>query len=247
MKKNRFSQLEKGSIKGIGFWEALFLKVKGRIDGARNLPREDSDGHWLSPHLDKELHCYGEFSARIWGHLQIEEEEAYARLAVLMDSLVRIKSQLESAETDLAAALSCEVGVDTSRKHGESRLTEAQVATRRARERTERLAVFRSRIGTLQNHFDSEMSEFLTLRNKIIEDNNSTRMICVRVKEHLLQRIDVYWHAALHKHSENAQMPAVPSIEVTSLAEIAYMEPHKILMQRAEMLVQILLKGKTEV
>ena len=72
-------------------------------------------------------------------------------------------------------------------------------------------------------------------------------MICTRVKEHLLQRMDVYWNAALHKHSENARMPAVPSIEVTSRAEIAYMELHKVLMQKAEMIGQSLSKDETEV
>ena len=71
-------------------------------------------------------------------------------------------------------------------------------------------------------------------------------MICARVKDHLLQRMDVYWNSALLKHSENARMPAVPSIEVTSRAEDIYMEPHKALMQRAKLISQSLSKEEKE-
>ena len=247
LRDTRISKLSTGRVKGIGFFEGIVLKITGRIDGTRNLPRECDDGHWISPHLDREVHSYDEFSSRMWGQLQIEEEDEYVRLGALMDSIVHTKAQLKTARAELKDALAYEGVPSTSRKHGESKLTEAQVATRRANERAKRLAVFRSRIGALQSRFDSKVDEFLTLRNKIIEDNNSTRMICTRVKEHLLQRMDVYWNAALHKHSENARMPAVPSIEVTSRAEIAYMELHKVLMQKAEMIGQSLSKDETEV
>lgn len=247
MRNSRISKLGKGKVKGVGFFEGILLKITGRIDGARNLPRECDDGHWLSPHLDREVRSYDEFSSRMWGQLQIEEEDEYARLGVLMDSLVHTKSQLESAEADLAAALSYEAGVDTSRKHGESKLTDAQVTARRSSERDKRLAPLRRRVSDLQSKLVAEVDAFSALRNKIIEDNNSTRMICARVKDHLLQRMDVYWNSAMLKHSENARMPAVPSIEVTSRAEVVYMEPHKALMQRAELLSKSLSKEEKEV
>ena len=202
MRNSRISKLGKGKVKGVGFFEGILLKITGRIDGARNLPRECGDGHWISPHLDREVRSYDEFSSRMWGQLQIEEEDEYARLGVLMDSLVHTKSQLESVEADLATALSCEAGVDTSRKHGESKLTDAQVTARRANERAKRLAPLRSRISTLQSKLVAEVDEFSSLRNKIIEDNNSTRMICARVKDHLLQRMDVYWNSAPPPNTE---------------------------------------------
>ena len=246
LRTSRISKLRKGKVKGVGFFEGIRLKIAGRIDGSRNLPRECGDGRWVSPHLDREVRSYDEFSSHMWGHLQIEEEDEYARLGELMDSLVHTRSQLESAEVDLATALSHEGGVDTSRRHGENKLTEAQVTARRANERAKRLAPLRSRVSTLQSKLVAEMDEFAALRNKIIEDNNSTRMICARVKDHLLQRMDVYWNSALLKHSENARMPAVPSIEVTSRAEDIYMEPHKALMQRAELISQSLSKEEKE-
>lgn len=63
IRKGRISKLSKGKVKGIG------LKIAGRIDGSRNLPRECGDGHWISPHLDREVRSYDEFSSRMWGHL----------------------------------------------------------------------------------------------------------------------------------------------------------------------------------
>lgn len=252
MKKNRLTEtriscLHKGKLKGVGFFEKIGLKIRGRIDGSRNLPRECDDGRWCSPHLDREVRSYDEFSSKMWGQLQIEEEDEYARLGALMDSIRNTMVQIETAKTDLKEALSYEGTYDTSRKHGESKLTDAQVAARRANERAKRLAPLRSRISTLQNKLAAEVDEFSSLRNKIIEDNNSTRMICARVRDHLLQRMDVYWNSAMRKHSENARMPAVPSTEVTSRAEATYMEPHKVLMQRAELLGQSLSKEEKEV
>lgn len=247
IRKGRISKLSKGKVKGIGFLEGIGLKIAGRIDGSRNLPRECCDGHWISPHLDREVRSYDEFSSRMWGHLQIEEEDEYAHLGELMDSIVHTRMQLETAKAKLKEALSYEGTPNNSRKHRESKLTEAQIAARRANERAKRLEPFKSQVSILQNKLVSEVDEFSALCNKIIEDNNSTRMICSRVKEHLLQRMDVYWNSALYKHSENARMPAVPSIEVTSRAETVYMEPHNALMQKAEMISRSLSKDETEI
>lgn len=251
MKKNklngtRISYLHKGKVKGIGFFEGIGLKIRGRIDGSRNLPRECDDGHWCSPCLDREVRSYDEFSSKMWGQLQIEEEDEYARLGALVDSISNTMVQLETAKTDLKETLSYEGMHDTARKHGENKLTDAQVAARRANERAKRLAPLRSRISSLQSKLVAEVDEFSSLRNKIIEDNNSTRMICARVRDHLLQRMDVYWNSAMFKHSENARMPVVPSIEVASRAEEIYMEPHKALIQRAELLSKSLSKEEKE-
>ena len=247
LRDTRISKLSTGRVKGIGFFEGIVLKITGRIDGTRNLPRECDDGHWISPHLDREVRSYDEFSSRMWGQLQIEEEDEYVRLGALMDSIVHTKAQLKTARAELKDALAYEGVPSTSRKHGESKLTDAQVATRRANERAKRMAPLRSRVSTLQGKLIAEVDEFSTLRNKIIEDNNSNRMICARVRDHLFQRLNVYWNSALYKHSENARMPAVPSIEVTSRAESVYMESHKVLMQRAELLSQSLSKEEKEV
>lgn len=247
LKDSRISKLSKGKVKGVGFFEGIGLKIRGRIDGARNLPRENDAGCWVSPHLEREVRSFDEFASRMWGHLQIEEEDEYARLGALMDSIIHTKTQLEDARADLTDALSREGSPSSTRKHGESKLTDAQVTARRSCERAKRLAPLRGCVSTLQNKLAAEVDEFSALRNKIIEDNNSTRMICFRVRNHLFQRLNVYWSSALYKHSENARMPVVPSIEVAPRAEMVYMEPHTALMQKAERFSKSLSEDETEV
>lgn len=246
MKNARISKLSRGKVKGVGFFEKIGLKIAGFIDGRRSLPRENPAGGWVSPHLDREVHSYDEFASQMWGHLQIEEEKAYAHLGELMDSLVHTRTLLEEAKTALVEATEDEKSADTSRMYGESKLTDGQVIARRANERAKRLAPLKTRVSSLQNKLSSEIDEFSELRNRILEDNNSTRMICNRVKDHLLQRMDVYWNAVLWKHPDNTRMPVVPRVEVESRAEAVYMEPHTLLMQRAESLSQTLSDDKKE-
>lgn len=232
-KKSRILSLKKGKVKPVGFFEKLWLKIAGYTDGKRNLPRDSVSG-WMSPHMDKEVRSYDEFASRMWGSLQVEEEGNYARLGELMDSIAHTKSLLDEAKTALDGAETKEKSADSSRKKGESKLTDAQVSARRSNERAKRLAPLKGRVSSLQSTLTSEIDEFSQLRNKIIEDNNSTRMICNRVRDHIYQRLDIYWNAALRKHSDKVKMPVVPCVEVASRSEAVYMEPHKILMQRAE-------------
>lgn len=234
-KNARILSLRKGKVKRIGFFENLWLRIAGYFDGKRNLPRE-SDLGWISPHMDKEVRSYDEFSSRMWGRLQVDEEEDYARLGELMDSIAHTKSLLDEAKSTLDEAEIKEKSADNSRKKGESKLTDAQVTARRSNEKAKRLAPLKNSVNSLQSKLTAEIDEFSQLRNKIIEDNNSTRMICNRVKDHIYQRLDIYWNAAMHKHSDKAHMPVIPCVKVASRSEDVYMEPHKILMQKAEMI-----------
>lgn len=234
LKKTRVSNLYKGKVKDIGFFEKNALKIAGYTDGKRGLPRDGTLG-WMSPQLDKEMRSYDEFASRMWGRLQVEEEENYARLGELMDSIAHTKALLDEAKEELDGAEERESTVNTMRKKGESKLTDAQVTARRSNEKAKRLSSFKNRVNSLQSKLTGEIDEFSQLRNKIIEDNNSTRMICNRVRDHIYQRLDIYWNAALRKHSDKTKMPVIPCVEIVSRSEAIYMEPHKNLMQKAEM------------
>ena len=85
-KQSRAVRLGRGKIRGVGLFERIGLKITGRLDGMRGLPREEPSGTWTSPHLDREVRSYDEFASRMWGQLQIEEEDVYARLGTLIRS-----------------------------------------------------------------------------------------------------------------------------------------------------------------
>ena len=235
-KKIRINMLEKRSLPDLGFFEKIRLWIRGRFDGAMGLPREASPDIWTSPHIDKEFRSLNELESLQWGRLQIEEQDEYAHLGELMDLVLQTNSQLEEARQELSAAMSQEKSYDTSRKQGEGKLTDAQVAARRAKEREKRLSVLKNRIESLRGKLASEITEFSELRNKIVEDCNSTRAICNRVRDHVWQRLDVYWHAAMRRHPDRVKMPVTPNLEFAPHAEEEYMKPHKALMERAEQL-----------
>lgn len=242
----RIASLRKGKVKGVGFFESIPLKIAGRIDGKRSLPNE-VNGKWVSPFIEKEIRSYDEYSSRIWGELQLEEEQAFARLAEVMDSVVHIKHQLDDAESKLNEAQSRDSSVVNSRKFGEENLTESQVISRRTREKEKRLAPARARVTNLSAKLTSEIDEFSAIRAKIIEDNNTTRMICNRVRDHSYQRLAVYWSSALYKHPEKNKMPTIPKVEILCNAEAIYLKPHRTLLEKAESLSEILSTEPKEV
>ena len=74
---------------------------------------------------------------------------------------------------------------------------------------------------------------FSALHGKLVEDDNTTCLICHRVRDHILMRLDVYWNSALRRHPDGASMPVVPVIALEDEAEEAYLSLHKVLMKHA--------------
>ena len=245
-RNGRINSLKKGKTKSLGLFETLKMKLLGFIDGLRGYPKKDENGRWLSAHMDREINAYEEFCSRMWGTLQIETEEMYSRLGGLIDGLSDMERQVADAKNSFEAAVQAEGNHKVTRKNGEENLTEAQVSARRGREREKRLSPMRSRIATAENARSAAITEFLDLRNKLIENNNTTRMICNRVKDHMLQRVDVYWNSALRRHPDKEMMPAVPLISIEYNAEKVFMEPHMQVMRKAEELSKLASRNSSE-
>ena len=73
-------------------------------------------------------------------------------------------------------------------------------------------------------------------------------MICNRVRDHLYQRLAVYWNSALHNHPETIKMPVLPCVDIKFNSEDIYMKPHhKVLMEKADLLSDTLLVNEEEV
>ena len=95
---------------------------------------------------------------------------------------------------------------ETFRKKGEDKLTDAQVKTRRKAEKEKNLLPLKSKVAGLEQELKEAEEAFAGLHSKLIEDDNTTRLICHRVKDHILMRIDVYWNSALMRHPEGADI-----------------------------------------
>ncbi len=235
--KRRLAALNKGRSKTIGFFESIPLKISGRKDGCIGLPREMDKNSWSSPRMDAEVNSYREFCAKAWGRLQVELEPSYARMGELLISLPNTQTNLAHARKMLADATKSAGQEDATRMKGEDRLTGAQVKARRTAERAKRIAPLRSRVASLESESAATLSEFFALHSKIVEDANSTHMICNRLHDHIKGRLDVYWSAALRKHPDFSKMPMYPAVELISTAEEAYTTVHRDIMDRAQALI----------
>lgn len=233
MRRQRHKKMGSGKGKKVGFFEAVGLKITGFCDGRMGFPRETDQKGWYSPFMNRDVNSYEEFCSHTWGSLQIENEGEYARLEELMDGICRKKERLKTAMSELDAAYKREADSESIRKKGEESLTDAQVRARRTAEKEKRLAPARSRVAGLEQELKEDEEAFADLHSKLMEDDNTTRLICHRVRDHILMRIDVYWNAALRIHPDEEMMPVAPVLELRDEAEEVYLRPHKELMKRA--------------
>lgn len=233
MRKQRYKKVNTGKGKKVGFFESIGLKIKGLCDGRKGFPRQINKDDWYSPYMNQEVNGFEEFCSHTWGSLQIENEGEYARLEELMDGIRRKKELLEAARAGLAIAAKKENDSEVARKKGEDKLTDAQVQARRKAEKEKKLAPAKSNVAGLEQELKDDEKAFWNLNSKLFEDDNTTRMICRRVRDHVLMRLDIYWNSALRHHPEGASMPVVPVLELKDEAEEAYLRPHKELMKRA--------------
>ena len=233
MRKQRYKKVNNGKGKKIGSFEAICLKIRGFCDGRKGFPRQTDKNDWFSPFMNQEVNSFEEFCSHTWGSLQIENEGEYAHLEELMDGIRQKKRLLEAAKADFAVAVKRENDSESARKKGEDNLTDAQIRARRKAEKEKKLAPVKKKVAGLEQELKNAEEAFSALHSKLVEDDNTTRLICHRVRDHILMRLDVYWNSALRRHPDGASMPVVPVIELEDEAEEAYLSLHKILMKRA--------------
>lgn len=233
MRKQRYKKVNTGKGKKVGFLESIDLKIKGFCDGRKGFPRQTDKNDWFSPIMNQEVNSFEEFCSHTWGSLQIENEGEYARLEELMDGIRQKKGLLEAAKADFAVAATRENDSEFARKKGEDNLTDAQIRARRKAEKEKKLAPVKKKVAGLEQELKNAEEAFSALHSKLVEDDNTTRLICHRVRDHILMRLDVYWNSALRRHPDGSSMPVVPVIELEDEAEEAYLSLHKVLMKRA--------------
>lgn len=246
MRKQRYKKMNTGKGKKVGFFESIGLKIKGFCDGRKGFPRQTDSNDWYSPFMNQEVNSFEEFCSHTWGSLQIENEREYARLEELMDGIRQKKGLLEVAKADLAVAAKRENDSESARKKGEDKLTDAQVRARRKAEEEKKLAPVKSKVAGLEQELKNAEETFSDLHSKLVEDDNTTRLICHRVRDHVLMRLDVYWNSALRRHPDGASMPVVPIMELKDEAEEIYLRPHKVLMKRAAAIHDAIQDGTAE-
>lgn len=246
LRKKRHKKLGNGKGKKVSFIEAIGLKIAGCSDGRKGFPRKTEDNGWYSPFMNRDMNGYQEFCTHIWGSLQIENEGEYARLEKLMDKIQQKKGSLDTVKSELAIAYKRETEFEINRKKGEDKLTDAQIFVRRKAEKDKKLVPLKRKVAGIEQELKEDEDIFSELHSKLLEDDNTTRLICHRVRDHILMRVDVYWNSVLRHHPDNASMPVIPMLELKDEAEEAYLRPHKELMKRAATFQDVIHDEATE-
>ena len=151
-----------------------------------------------------------------------------------MDSIKQKKLLLKHAQKEVGIAMKNESRMGIIRKIGEEKLNDNQIRVRRMNEQDDRLEPYRRQIGVLEGELKSMLEELSGIRYRLVEEYNTTIMICKRIKNHTLQRLDVYWDASFHKHPDKALMPTVPNVSLPVEAEGVYTNIHKMLLNKTE-------------
>ena len=232
--------LSKGKTKRLSLFERIPLIIAGRSDGSRGLPRLSENGDWTSAILNREVHSYKEFCDKAWGKLQIDIAERFSKLGYLIDEAKRLEANAEKARERLDEAAKSTSSSGKERKHGEERLSESQVGSRRSRERAKQLQPLKSAVQNIESEVKDCLREAIMIKSEISEANKAVRLVCKRVMDHTRQRMDVYWNSSMRTHPEGANMPVIPSLKIVPDAELLYFKQHKSFLEDAEGTIEYL-------
>ena len=226
--------LIRGKTPGIRLFEKWQLVRQGRKDGASDLVRPVSDKEWSSSFISRESNSLNEYCDKVWGLLQIDNLEILCRLGELSEDMEECSRQIGEINERIETMTEAQTGEAISRKRGEEALSEGQVKERRARERAKRLAPLYLKKSRLEERISEGFEEASILRNRMMENCNSARMVCERSRAHTYQRIDVYWHAAMLTSPSSKDMPVVPAVELSPKAEETYFRNHDALLRETD-------------
>ena len=200
--------LRDGKKAKLSIIERVFLRRIGRKDGRHSFPRENSDGLWTSPTIQREINACNESLNRICGTLQVKLEEKYTKAAKLADKIKYYEMRISVLKQDMPDSLTEEEC--NARKHGEEKLTNSQIYNRRMREYKQSVNGIQTQIDKLREEADADYKELIDLKNYLAQKNYETEFVCSRIRNHTQQRIDYYWNAASHiSYESERNIPAV--------------------------------------
>ena len=212
--------------------ESFLVKKHGTADGRKGLPKQTESGTWCSPWMKKEEAAYEESCSKAWGYLQLSLTEEYTLIGRLLDQAERIEGEVaqlmaQKPEKPSASEL-------TYRMKGEESLSEDQVRRRRNRDYAKKASRYGAHTAELKAQIMETRKKLEEVMNYVLEVCKGTKMCCERVRNHVIQRRNLYWESAYVNHARKADMPAFPDpVPLTSVSETKYMAQHKVMEEDA--------------
>lgn len=221
-----------------GLFEKIVLKSLGRRDGKKSLPRQKDNGSWFSPFMDRKVRAFAMFGDNLWTLLQREQEEKYIQIENLNYAISQKQSLLDEKCQALEQQKEEKSRQLLLRKEGEDQLSDTVIKSRRAAEFAKDMEPARQEILSLTYQIRDDIRDLALLCSSIHEECNTIRMVCHGCKDSMMQRLDIYWDAALKSHPDKDRMSVIPEVTVVLEHEEKYMEMHKYNMLRAEKILE---------
>jgi len=213
--------------------EVKKLTKAGKLDGHHSLPKEDEDGKWTSPLLQKEVNAYDEYSVFAWGELQEKHEKTHKEISHLCQEFHRMEEQLTALrkEVPLPPDLS-------ARLNGEEKLSEKIVRKRRQNEFEEENAGYFNKLRQMEAKLDQTCRRLSEIHSTVQAAEKTTSMLCEREAGKAMKRITVYWQGALKTHPYYDEIPPTPEVSLESNAEADYYAQNQHVKEEAAQILQ---------
>ena len=234
--KNRAKSLIKGKIHSLNLIEKLSMKFAGLTDGKKGLIKQTKAGTWWSTTLQMLVDSYEEYCDKLYGNLKYEDEEEFKNVSILCNQ-IEPKNKKYTQELNLLKETLKTVPDVSTRKAGEEKMTNEQVATRRTRERSLYIINHQKSVDAAEADLRLAVDQLLTCISTIKEDFNTTCRISNRILNHCQRKADIYWREVM-KHIP--ELPPSPEISFKSESREAYNNHYLQVVSKAEEVISSL-------
>ena len=208
--------------------EAKKLDKAGQRDGHHSLPKQDEEGVWTSPLLQKEADAYDESCVHAWGDLQEQHERTHKEIIRLCQEYHRLEERLAAQRRNAPAPADL-----TVRLRGEELHSEKLIRTRRQREFERENAAYFTELKRNETALDDTCRRLSDLQSTVQAAEKSTAMLCEQGASRALKRATIYWNGALRSHPLFDSIPPTPEISLESDAEANYFTQNRAAKEEA--------------
>ena len=208
----------------VGPVEKLLLTRAGKADAKVGLPKESSDGKWLTAYIQREI---GSCNETISERLQLIQN----RMKMHYAHATELAGNIQQVENDAAKVLERIPPVPTEeetgyRKNGEEELTDDQVHKRRIREYDRARQQIEEQAETIMERASDDIRDLIKEESFISQVENLFDIFIARMTAHSHQRIDAYWNVLYSNCKENAGIPAFYQHESADITKVDFRELH---------------------
>ena len=206
------------------------LTRKGKRDRKSGLIRENVEGDFTSPFIERKKHEFYEADTRLWDDANIQFMDDFSKLRQLLKSISTLEERVHVAKEEKSAYEAAHSSVKLERYRGEEKLPESIVMARRSRHAERRKADLSGQYAAAKNSLQTSLNEISSLHSQLFEADHTLRMTSYTLLHRVEQMVDCYWEGVLRKNPKREALPVDMNLDdVKPRGEILFYEYHDIL------------------